>query len=463
MNSSSIIVRKLWSHLLLFFTTLALFQRSCYGYLHVSDNTVTATRTRFQGPKHHQSSSKKIISGTTALNALPIAPTVASALVVAGVIAFHEGLISYFNVVFFCFSTLTCSILMYLFLLSIFSRLVPCSPHPSLLVHLAGHFFAAKSQGMKIQSFNIGYGPKLYSFNDSSDVEFSLRALPLGGYVSFPSNMEYDEETGEELAEKDDPDLLQNRPPLQRALVISGGVLANFLLTFLLATGTAVTTGLGQPIFDDGLLVTTTASKDAPAVLAGVRVSDVITKINGENIRGNEAVVNEFVKKIRVNADKPIVLEIIRGPGDSKLGKFASTSWGIMTDGGGGVGKVDRVTVVPTASGRYTLSDTVIHLRLLSQYHHPTHPLSAYFPIINIIHPSQYNLQHRSGCEGHHWDRNQCACKRRGNNPCHQSHRRCTYRARADSEAHQGDLGCLVISLLLWIHWKRCQWSHQCG
>ena len=231
---------------------------------------------------------------------------------------------------------------------------------------------------MKIQSFNIGYGPKVFSFIDSAVVEFSLRALPLGGYVSFPSNMEYDEETGEEIAEKDDPDLLQNRPPLQRALVISGGVLANFLLTFLLATGTAVTVGLGQPIFDDGLLVTTTAGKDAPAVLAGVRVSDVITKINGESIRGNEAVVNEFVKKIRVNADKPIVLEILRGPGDSKLGKFASTSWGIMTEGGG-AGKVDRVTVVPVASGRYTLLHPLyqlyIPLIIVIVIHHPTHHL----------------------------------------------------------------------------------------
>ena len=249
---------------------------------------------------------------------------------------------------------------------------------------------------MKIQSFNIGYGPKVISFNDSSDVEFSLRALPLGGYVSFPSNMEYNEETGEEIRELDDPDLLQNRPPLQRALVISGGVLANFLLTFLLATGTAVTVGLGQPIFEDGLLVTTIAGKDAPAVLAGVRVSDVITKINGESIRGNEAVVTQFVKKIRANADKPIVLEIIRGPGDSKTGRFASTSWGVMTEGGGGTGKVDRVTVVPVATGGCTLRypHYLLYIPSVSsvpfyQYHH-----SASLVLLSQLTPAHHNLKH---------------------------------------------------------------------
>ena len=44
----------------------------------------------------------------------------------------------------------------------------------------------------------------------------------LGGYVAFPANIEVDEETGEITKELDDPDLLQNRPALQRALVISG-------------------------------------------------------------------------------------------------------------------------------------------------------------------------------------------------------------------------------------------------
>ena len=72
---------------------------------------------------------------------------------------------------------------------------------------------------MKIDSFNIGYGPKLVSFNDSTGTEFALRALPLGGYVAFPSNVVLDPETGDISSELDDPDLIQNRPPLQRAAV----------------------------------------------------------------------------------------------------------------------------------------------------------------------------------------------------------------------------------------------------
>ena len=47
----------------------------------------------------------------------------------------------------------------------------------------------------------------------------------VGGYVAFPANVEVDDETGEVTKELDDPDLLQNRPALQRALVISGEAL----------------------------------------------------------------------------------------------------------------------------------------------------------------------------------------------------------------------------------------------
>ncbi len=57
-------------------------------------------------------------------------------------------------------------------------------------------------------------------------MEYSLRAIPLGGYVGFPDgdpNSKY---------EKDDPDLLRNRSVAERALVISAGIIANVILAY---------------------------------------------------------------------------------------------------------------------------------------------------------------------------------------------------------------------------------------
>ena len=63
----------------------------------------------------------------------------------------------------------------------------------------------------------------LHSFTTALTLIYLITLLwIIGGYVAFPSNVEVDEETGEISKELDDPDLLQNRPPLQRAIVISG-------------------------------------------------------------------------------------------------------------------------------------------------------------------------------------------------------------------------------------------------
>lgn len=57
-------------------------------------------------------------------------------------------------------------------------------------------------------------------------MEYTIRAFPLGGFVGFP-----DDDPANPYPE-DDPDLFQNRSIPQRALVISAGVLANFVFAF---------------------------------------------------------------------------------------------------------------------------------------------------------------------------------------------------------------------------------------
>lgn len=178
--------------------------------------------------------------------------------------------------------------------------------------HEAGHFTAARVQNITVDSFSIGFGPKLLSFNDSGGVEFSLRALPLGGFVAFPQNVVYDEETGVVIEEKDDPDLLQNRPPLQRAFVISAGVLANLLLTFLLSAGTSLTAGIGHPQYGDGIMVTAVPSENSAAARSGFHADDVIMAVNKSPLKGSDMVVSEFVSTVRASAGKSLSVEVLR-------------------------------------------------------------------------------------------------------------------------------------------------------
>ena len=56
-----------------------------------------------------------------------------------------------------------------------------------ILVHESGHYLAARALGMEVEEFAIGFGPKIVQFNAIGN-DFTIRALPLGGYVRFPEN-----------------------------------------------------------------------------------------------------------------------------------------------------------------------------------------------------------------------------------------------------------------------------------
>ena len=71
--------------------------------------------------------------------------------------------------------------------------------------------------GLPVSLWVMLQGPK---------VEYSLRAIPLGGFVGFP-----DDDPDSEFP-PDDPNLLRNRPIPDRLLVISAGIIANCIFAF---------------------------------------------------------------------------------------------------------------------------------------------------------------------------------------------------------------------------------------
>ncbi|HEY0035528.1 MAG TPA: RIP metalloprotease RseP, partial [Longimicrobium sp.] len=103
-------------------------------------------------------------------------------------------------------------------------------------IHEAGHFFAAKWVGIQVPRFSIGFGPKLVGFK-RGETEYVISAIPLGGYVKM-AGMEDDEAQsvleGGDGEDPVDPDRTFDSKPLwARALVISAGVIVNFLFAVL--------------------------------------------------------------------------------------------------------------------------------------------------------------------------------------------------------------------------------------
>lgn len=93
-----------------------------------------------------------------------------------------------------------------------------------VLVHEFGHFIIARKAGVKVYEFSIGFpfSPRVLTLFSHKETEFTLRLLPLGGFVSF--SKEEDEGAGD----------LFGASYLDRALIMSAGPLFNIAFAFLI-------------------------------------------------------------------------------------------------------------------------------------------------------------------------------------------------------------------------------------
>src|SRR5512140_2924769 len=98
-------------------------------------------------------------------------------------------------------------------------------------VHEFGHFIVARMSGVKVLKFSIGFGPALWSRFDRRGTEFTLAAIPLGGFVKI-----LDEREGE-VAPEDVHRTFNRLSPTWRIAFALGGPVANFLLAIVLYWG----------------------------------------------------------------------------------------------------------------------------------------------------------------------------------------------------------------------------------
>lgn len=122
-----------------------------------------------------------------------------------------------------------------------------------IFVHELGHFWAARSVGIRVDRFSIGLGPRIYGFR-RGNTEYVISAIPLGGYVKMAGMddemMESIEGGGSPSEEASAPgreELFDSKPVWARAWVISAGVIMNFLFAFVAYTVVAGSWGSAEP------------------------------------------------------------------------------------------------------------------------------------------------------------------------------------------------------------------------
>lgn len=151
-----------------------------------------------------------------------------------------------------------------------------------VFVHELGHFTVARLLGVRVYTFSIGFGKKLWS-KEYKGTQWAFSMIPLGGYVK----MKGQEDLNPALA-NNDPDSYLSKTPFQRILILLAGPFANFLLAFILyiVIGLLGNNHISPTI---GKVV-----ENSPAFIAGLQENDEILKINAKEIRSWDDLSHEI-------------------------------------------------------------------------------------------------------------------------------------------------------------------------
>ena len=195
-----------------------------------------------------------------------------------------------------------------------------------VMIHELGHFLIARAFGIGIREFSIGMGPKIFSWKGKKQWEagesalpairldengelmqepervtvYSLRALPIGGYVSMVGEDE----------ESDSPASFEKKNVWKRIAVVVAGAFMNILLGFVLMCVLVLTTT--HPKTGDILLISNTVGEfqeGATSPAYGLAIGDTITHVNGTRVHTG----NEVIYEIMNQGYEPLDLTVRRG------------------------------------------------------------------------------------------------------------------------------------------------------
>lgn len=140
--------------------------------------------------------------------------------------------------------------------------------------HEFGHFILARLNGVKVHEFSIGMGPKLAAWSGEK-TKYTLRALPLGGYVQLQGENE----------ESVEPDSFSVKRPWQRFLILLAGSGMNFVLALLLFFSVYMMTGFPVNVVKDVI-------PGYPAQLAGIVSGDKVVQLAGKPVDSWDALTS---------------------------------------------------------------------------------------------------------------------------------------------------------------------------
>lgn len=220
-------------------------------------------------------------------------------------------------------------------------------------IHELGHFLAAKSFGVAIDRFSIGFGRSIASWTDRSGVEWRVGWIPLGGYVRFAGDENASsvpdgedlQEMRREIERREGREAVGRyfhfKPLWQRAVVVAAGPIANFVLAVTLFA--ALMMAFGQYTLPPKIA---SVQAGSPAEQAGFRAGDLIVEADGRAIKG----FDEVSEIVQVRANVPIDFVVERA--GARVAITATPAWVERNDEVAGKRRQGQLGITPAQSAK---------------------------------------------------------------------------------------------------------------
>ena len=174
-----------------------------------------------------------------------------------------------------------------------------------VFVHELGHFLAAKRVGIRVLKFQLGFNPTIFSYK-YGDTEYSIGALPLGGYVKMAGEQDEHDMAGGQVT--GDPGEFLSKTRWERFQVLVMGPVMNLALAFFLAA-VVLYQGAEVESYNDEPVVVGVVKTDSPAARADIRTGDRVVTVAGHTVDTWE----EFFLAIGTRPNREIPVGLLRG------------------------------------------------------------------------------------------------------------------------------------------------------
>lgn len=223
-----------------------------------------------------------------------------------------------------------------------------------VFVHELGHFIMARRIGVRVLTFSLGFGPKLFSFR-RGDTEYCVSAIPLGGYVKMAgANPKDGGRTGAS-------DEFLSKSKWQRFQVLVMGPVMNLALALIVMAFVLYHNGANAPAFVSEPVIVGSVDAGSPAAKAGIQPGDHVTEVAGVPVDNWE----DFRLATVTKANRPIALTIVR-TGQTIAREIVPVARGKYEEGATGIKPIVRpqiASVEPAGPARESdlhVGDTIL-------------------------------------------------------------------------------------------------------